>query len=64
MSQREEVWQQIETLARRHPEWQRLVGQMEVNYMVHNNNDNNEIYDDSDFTFVKVEQESNNQESH
>lgn len=64
LTQRQEVWQQIETQAKKHPEWPRVAGQFHNNQTNNNNNLTNEssdqdmVIDAGELTYDKVEKEA------
>lgn len=57
-SHREELWQQVESLAKNNPEWPRLIGQMDNLSISSSQNDFDQIPDNGELTYDKLEQES------
>ncbi|XP_012157381.1 serine/threonine-protein phosphatase 2A 56 kDa regulatory subunit gamma isoform isoform X5 [Ceratitis capitata] len=61
MSQREELWMQVESLAKSNPEWPKLVGQMD-NLSISSSQNEFEENENCDLTYDKLEQESRQQQ--
>lgn len=65
LSQREELWQQVESLAKSNPEWPKIAGQLNNlnNITLTNTNNSQTDFDripdtNSDLTYDRLEQES------
>lgn len=57
MSQREELWMQVESLAKNNPEWPKMCGQMD-NLSISSSQNEFEENENCDLTYDKLEQES------
>ncbi|XP_036232938.1 uncharacterized protein wrd isoform X2 [Bactrocera oleae] len=57
MSQREELWMQVESLAKSNPEWPKMCGQMD-NLSISSSQNEFEENENCDLTYDKLEQES------
>lgn len=63
LSQREELWQQVESLARNNPEWPKVVGQfsnmnLTVKSDIKSNQDEYRQLPDNDLSYERLVQES------
>lgn len=58
MFQREELWSQVESLAKNNPEWPKLVGQTDSISISSSQNEFDQYTDNFDLTYEKLEQEA------
>lgn len=61
MSQREELWQQVESLAKTNPEWPKVVGQMDSLSISSSQNEFEQYSENCDLTYDKLEIETRQQ---
>ena len=58
LNQREELWAQVESLAKNNPEWPKMIGLMESLSISSSQTDFDQIPDNCDLSYDKLEQES------
>ncbi|XP_037953345.1 serine/threonine-protein phosphatase 2A 56 kDa regulatory subunit delta isoform-like [Teleopsis dalmanni] len=62
-SQRDELWQQVENLAKNNPEWPKLCGQLDNLSISSSQNEFDQYNENCDLTYNKMEQETRQQQA-